>query len=182
MLAVGETGLDYYRLNGRTVENMHWQRQRFRTHIRAARELGKPLIIHTRSAAEDTLAILREEGETGQGSGRCGGVFHCFTESLATAQAALDIGFYISFSGIITFRNAQDLREVVAHVPLERMLIETDSPYLAPTPHRGKLNNPSYVAHVAEQIASIKQLPIEEVAAATTRNFEQLFRVTSQPA
>lgn len=148
MLAVGETGLDYYRLNGRTVENMHWQRQRFRTHIRAARELGKPLIIHTRSAAaEDTLAILREEGETGQGSGRCGGVFHCFTESLATAQAALDIGFYISFSGIITFRNAQDLREVVAHVPLERMLIETDSPYLAPTPHRGKLNNPPYVAH-----------------------------------
>ncbi|MBP7740350.1 MAG: TatD family hydrolase [Brachymonas sp.] len=182
VLAVGETGLDYYRLNGRTVENMHWQRQRFRTHIRAARELGKPLIIHTRSAAEDTLAILREEGETGQGSGRCGGVFHCFTESLATAQAALDIGFYISFSGIITFRNAQALREVVAHVPLERMLIETDSPYLAPTPHRGKLNNPSYVAHVAEQIASIKQLPIEEVAAATTRNFEQLFRVTSQPA
>ncbi len=188
VLAVGETGLDYYRLNGRTVADMHWQRQRFRTHIRAARALGKPLVIHTRSAPEDTLAILREEGEigeigaTGQGSGRCGGVFHCFTESLATAQAALDMGFYISFSGIITFRNAQALRDVVAHVPLERLLIETDSPYLAPVPHRGKTNNPSYVAHVAAQVASIKQLPLERVAEATTRNFEQLFRPATNPA
>lgn len=181
VLAVGETGLDYYRLNGRTVADMEWQRQRFRTHIRAARALGKPLVIHTRSAAEDTLAILREEGETGQGNGCCGGVFHCFTESLSTAQAALDMGFYISFSGIITFRNAQQLREIVAHVPLERLLIETDSPYLAPAPHRGKVNNPSYVAHVAAQVASVKQLPLEVVAEATTRNFEQLFSVCSKP-
>ena len=177
VLAIGETGLDYYRLNGRSVADMHWQRERFRTHIRAARQLGKPLIIHTRSAADDTLAILREEGETeGQGADCCGGVFHCFTETLDVARAALDMGYYISFSGIITFRNAQDLRDIAAYVPLERMLIETDSPYLAPVPYRGKTNTPAYVVHVAEQIAAVKNLPLTEVAQATTHNFRQLFR------
>lgn len=181
VLAVGETGLDYYRLNGRSVADMEWQRQRFRTHIRAARQLQKPLVIHTRSATEDTLAILREEGETGQGEGHCGGVFHCFTENLDVAKAALDIGFYISFSGIITFRNAQDLRSVLAYVPLERLLIETDSPYLAPVPHRGKVNNPSYVAYVAEQIAEVKRLPLSVVADVTTRNFQELFRPEEMP-
>ena len=180
VLAIGETGLDYYRLNGRSIADMHWQRERFRIHIRAARQLGKPLVIHTRSAADDTLAILREESETGQGTGRCGGVFHCFTESLDVARAALDMGYYISFSGIITFRNAQDLRDIAAYVPLERMLIETDSPYLAPVPYRGKTNTPAYVPHVAEQIATIKNLPLLEVAQATTHNFQQLFRPDPQ--
>ncbi|MDO4768811.1 MAG: TatD family hydrolase [Brachymonas sp.] len=179
VLAIGETGLDYYRLNGRSVADMHWQRERFRTHIRAARQLGKPLVIHTRSAAQDTLAILREEGETGQGSGCCGGVFHCFTETMEVARAALDMGYYISFSGIITFRNAQDLRDIAAYVPLEHMLIETDSPYLAPVPYRGKTNSPAYVVHVAEQIAAVKQLSVQEVAAQTTHNFQQLFRPQS---
>ncbi len=176
VLAIGETGLDYYRLNGRSVADMHWQRERFRTHIRAARQLGKPLVIHTRSAADDTLAILREEGETGQGAHCCGGVFHCFTETLDVARAALDMGYYISFSGIITFRNAQELRDIAAYVPLERMLIETDSPYLAPVPYRGKTNTPAYVPHVAEQIAAIKNLPVAEIAQKTTQNFKQLFR------
>lgn len=176
VLAIGETGLDYYRLNGRSVADMHWQRERFRTHIRAARQLGKPLVIHTRSAAQDTLAILREEGETGQSSNCCGGVFHCFTETMDVARAALDMGYYISFSGIITFRNAQDLRDIAAYVPLDRMLIETDSPYLAPVPYRGKTNSPAYVVHVAEQIAAVKKLPIEEIGAQTTHNFQRLFR------
>ena len=134
------------------------------------------MIIQTRSAADDTLAILREEGETGQGADCCGGVFHCFTETLDVARAALDMGYYISFSGIITFRNAQDLRDIAAYVPLEHMLIETDSPYLAPVPYRGKTNTPAYVVHVAEQIAAVKNLPLTEVAQATTHNFRQLFR------
>lgn len=175
VLAIGETGLDYYRLQGRTEADMHWQRERFRTHIRAARQAGKPLIIHTRSAAEDTLRILREEGEDGS-AGCAGGVFHCFTESLEVARQALDLGFHISFSGILTFRNAEDLRAVAAHVPMDRLLIETDSPYLAPVPHRGKTNQPAFVPHVAATLAAVKNLPVEEIASATTHNFHQVFR------
>lgn len=174
VIGIGETGLDYYRLGERTVADMDWQRQRFRTHIRAARQLGKPLVIHTRSASDDTLAILREEGESGA-AGSAGGVFHCFTETAEVARAALDLGFYISFSGILTFRNAEDLREVARFVPMDRMLIETDSPYLAPVPYRGKTNNPSYVPYVAQQIAQLRQCPVETVAEQTSRNFERLF-------
>ncbi len=171
---IGETGLDYYRLNGRSVADMEWQRERFRTHIRAARQLGKPLVIHTRNASEDTLAILKEEGEDGS-AGSAGGVFHCFTETEAVARAALDMGFHISFSGILTFRNAQDLRDVAAFVPMDRLLIETDSPYLAPVPYRGKINTPAYVPHVARQLAEVKQCTPEQIAQATSRNFELLF-------
>ena len=175
MVGIGETGLDYYRLNGRTVADMAWQRERFRTHIRAARQLQKPLVIHTRQASQDTLAILREEGEDGS-PGSAGGVFHCFTEDEAMARQALDLGFYISFSGILTFKSAKDLREVAAMVPLDRLLIETDSPYLAPAPHRGKTNNPSYVPWVAKQLAEIKQVPLEDMAALTNANFDALFK------
>lgn len=174
VVGVGETGLDYYRLGERTVADMAWQRERFRTHIQAARQLRLPLVIHTRSASADTLAILREEGEDGS-LGSAGGVFHCFTETVEVARAALDLGFYISFSGILTFKSAQDLREVAAMVPLDRMLIETDSPYLAPVPHRGKTNNPSFVPFVAAQLAQIKQLSVEQIAQATNRNFDALF-------
>lgn len=174
VVAVGETGLDYYRLNGRSVADMQWQRARFRTHIRAAQALRKPLVIHTRSASVDTLAILKEEGEDGR-TGAAGGVFHCFTETAAVAQAALEAGFYISFSGILTFKTAQDLRDVAAWVPLDRMLIETDSPYLAPMPYRGKTNNPSYVPFVAQQIATLRGCSVEEVAAVTSANFTRLF-------
>lgn len=174
VIGVGETGLDYYRLGERTVADMEWQRQRFRLHIRAARLLAKPLVIHTRSASDDTLRLLREEGEDGT-PGSAGGVFHCFTETMAVARAALDLGFYISFSGILTFKNAADLREVASFVPLDRMLIETDSPYLAPVPYRGKTNNPSYVPHVAQQIAQLRQCTVESVAHTTSRNFERLF-------
>jgi TatD DNase family protein len=169
VVAIGETGLDYYRLNGRSVGEMEWQRERFRVHIRAACATQLPLVIHTRSASDDTLAILREEGGTS-------GVFHCFTETEAVARAALDLGFYISFSGILTFKTAQNLRDVAAFVPLDRCLIETDSPYLAPMPHRGKTNTPAYVPLVAQQLADIKGLAVEDVAAATTANFERLFR------
>ncbi len=181
VIGIGETGLDYYRLGERTVADMEWQRQRFRIHIRAARQLGKPLVIHTRSASDDTLAILREEGEDGS-PGAAGGVFHCFTETMAVARAALDLGFYISFSGILTFKNAADLREVASFVPMDRMLIETDSPYLAPVPHRGKTNNPSYVPFVAQQIAQLRQCTVESVADATSRNFERLFSACSRDA
>ena len=175
VVGIGETGLDYYRLGDRSVADMAWQRERFRTHIRAARQLAKPLVIHTRSASDDTLAILREEGE--DGSAACaGGVFHCFTETAQVARAALDLGFYISFSGILTFKTAQDLREVAAFVPLDRLLIETDSPYLAPVPHRGKTNNPSFVPLVAAQLAQLKQCPVEQIATITSRNFETLFK------
>lgn len=174
VIGIGETGLDYYRLGERTVADMVWQRERFRTHIRAARQLAKPLVIHTRSASADTLAILREEGEDGS-SGAAGGVFHCFTETAEVARAALDLGFYISFSGILTFKNAASLREVARFVPLDRLLIETDSPYLAPVPHRGKTNNPSYVPYVAQQLAELRQCPVASVAEATSRNFERLF-------
>lgn len=175
VVGIGETGLDYYRLNGRTVADMAWQRARFRTHIRAARQLKKPLVIHTRQASQDTLAILREEGEDGS-PGSAGGVFHCFTEDKSTARQALDLGFYISFSGILTFKSAKDLREVAAMVPLDRLLIETDSPYLAPAPHRGKTNNPSYVPWVAKQLAEIKQMPLEDMAQLTNANFDALFK------
>jgi TatD DNase family protein len=178
VVAIGETGLDYYQMEerkaGRSIADLEWQRDRFRVHIRAAQQIRKPLIIHTRAASADTLAILREEGEDG-GARAAGGVFHCFTETAEVARAALDLGFYISFSGILTFRNAQDLRDVAAFVPLDRMLIETDSPYLAPVPYRGKTNNPSYVPFVARQIAEVRKLPVETVARATSENFEALF-------
>lgn len=175
VVGIGETGLDYYRLGERSVADMAWQRDRFRTHIRAARQLTKPLVIHTRSASDDTLAILREEGEDGA-AGSAGGVFHCFTETAQVARAALDLGFYISFSGILTFKNAQDLRDVAAFVPLDRLLIETDSPYLAPVPYRGKTNNPSYVPFVAACLAELRQCPVEQIAELTSRNFETLFK------
>ncbi len=175
VVGIGETGLDYYRLDGRSVADMAWQRARFRTHIRAARQLQKPLVIHTRSASDDTLAILREEGEDGS-SGCAGGVFHCFTEDETVARQALESGFYISFSGILTFKSAQSLRDVAAMVPLNRLLIETDSPYLAPVPYRGKTNNPSYVPWVAKQLAEIRQRPVEEIANITSQNFDSLFK------
>ena len=179
VVAIGETGLDYYQMNerkgGRTVADMEWQRKRFRTHIHAARQIRKPLVIHTRAASQDTLAILKEEGEDGSATA-AGGVFHCFTESAEVARAALDLGFYISFSGILTFKGAQDLRDVASFVPLDRLLIETDSPYLAPVPYRGKTNNPSYVPYVAQQIAQLRGLPVEAVAQVTSSNFERLFR------
>lgn len=175
VIGIGETGLDYYRLGERTVFDMEWQRQRFRTHIRAARQLDLPLVIHTRSASDDTLAILKEEGEDGS-PGSAGGVFHCFTETAEVARAALDLGFYISFSGILTFKNAADLRDVARFVPMDRMLIETDSPYLAPVPYRGKTNNPSYVVHVAQQIADLRSTTSANVAEVTSRNFDQLFK------
>ena len=173
VVAIGETGLDYYRLNGRSVAEMEWQRERFRVHIRAAQATAKPLVIHTRSASDDTLAILREEGEAAGGG--AGGVFHCFTETRAVATAALDMGFYISFSGILTFKTAQDLRDVAALVPMDRLLIETDSPYLAPVPYRGKTNNPSYVPWVAKQLAEIKGCSAETIGEQTSRNFDVLF-------
>jgi TatD DNase family protein len=153
---------------------MAWQRERFRTHIRAAQSLKKPLVIHTRSASEDTLAILKEEGEDGS-VGSAGGVFHCFTETAAVAEAALELGFYISFSGILTFKTAQDLRDVATWVPMDRLLIETDSPYLAPVPFRGKTNNPSYVPLVAQQIATLRGCSVEVVGAASSQNFTRLF-------
>lgn len=177
VVGIGETGLDYYRLGGRSIDDMAWQRERFRVHIRAALATGRPLVVHTRAAAQDTVALLREEGR-----GAVRGVFHCFTETQAVADAALEMGFSISFSGILTFRNAVDLREVARQVPLERCLIETDSPYLAPVPYRGKTNQPAYVAQVAAELARIKNLPVEEVARATSENFERLFGVAATVA
>jgi TatD DNase family protein len=168
VVAIGETGLDYYRL----TEPLEWQRDRFRTHIRAARAAGKPLIIHTRSASADTIRLMQEEG-----AGEAGGVMHCFTESLEVARAALDLGFYISFSGIVTFRSARDLQAVAQAVPLDRMLIETDAPYLAPVPHRGKRNEPAFVPHVAAKLAELHGVPVETVASRTTENFRRLFKV-----
>ena len=173
VVAIGETGLDYYRLNDRSLTEMEWQRERFRVHIRAGRASGLPLVVHTRSASADTLAILKEEGAE-----VAGGVFHCFTETDAVARAALDLGFYISFSGILTFKTAADLREIARFVPLDRCLIETDSPYLAPVPYRGKTNSPAYVPFVARQIAELKSIQVETVAAATALNFERLFKRT----
>ena len=170
VVGIGETGLDYYRLNGRSVAEMAWQRERFAVHIEAARRTGLPLVVHTRSASDDTVAMLRSEGR-----GEVTGVFHCFTETAEVARAALDLGFHISFSGILTFRNAEDLRDVARQVPLERCLIETDSPYLAPVPYRGKTNQPAYVPHVAAQLAALKGVSVDEVADATSRNCERLF-------
>ena len=179
VLAIGETGLDYYQMDerkgGRTVADMEWQRERFRTHIRAARQARKPLVIHTRQASADTLRILDEEGEDGS-AGSVGGVFHCFTETAEVARGALDRGYYISFSGILTFKSAADLREVARLVPLDRLLIETDSPYLAPVPHRGKTNNPSHVPLVAAQIAELRGMAVEEVGRITSANFDRLFK------
>jgi TatD DNase family protein len=172
VVAVGETGLDYYRLGDRSVADMEWQRERFRVHIRAARKAALPLVVHTRSAGTDTLEILAQER-----GDEVGGVFHCFTETDEVARAALDLGFHISFSGILTFRNAEALRAIARFVPLDRCLIETDSPYLAPVPHRGKVNSPAYVPFVARQLAELKGLALEEVARATSANFEQLFRL-----
>ena len=168
IVAIGETGLDYYRLEG----DLEWQRARFRTHIRAAREAGRPLVIHTRSSAADTLAIMRDERAS-----ECGGVMHCFTETWEVASAAMDLGFHISFSGIVTFKNAVELKDVARRVPLERMLIETDSPYLAPVPYRGKRNQPAFVPHVAAEIARLRGVPVESVAAATSQNFFRLFGI-----
>ena len=167
VLAIGETGLDYYRL----TEPLQWQRDRFRVHVRAARQVGKPLVVHTRSAPDDTLRILKEEGAE-----QAGGVMHCFTESFEFALAALDLGFYISFSGIVTFRNAGALQDVARQIPLDRMLIETDSPYLSPVPFRGKVNEPSRVVLVAQKIAELKSVPLATVAEATSENFVRLFK------
>ncbi|MBL8522426.1 MAG: TatD family hydrolase [Betaproteobacteria bacterium] len=167
VVAIGETGLDYYRL----PEPLDWQRERFRIHILAAKQTGKPLVIHTRNASADTLRLMREEG-----AADVGGVMHCFTESQEVADAALAMNFYISLSGIVTFKSAKDLKEVAKQVPLDRLLIETDSPYLAPTPFRGKMNQPGYVRYVAEHIAELRGIPVEEVASATTANFFKLFK------
>ncbi len=169
--AIGETGLDYYRLEG----DLEWQRERFRTHIRAARLARLPLVIHTRSASQDTLAIMAEEG-----AGEVGGVMHCFTEDWPTAEAAIDMGFCISFSGIVTFKSAQSLREVAARVPDDHLLIETDSPYLAPVPHRGRINEPSFVPHVAAMLAQVRGVDVERIAQLTTRNFQRTFSVTDE--
>jgi TatD DNase family protein len=168
VVAIGETGLDYYRREG----DLGWQRERFRVHLRAARATGKPLVVHTRNAAADTLALMREEQARD-----AGGVMHCFTETWEVAKAALDLGFHISFSGIVSFRNAAELHDVARRVPLERMLIETDSPYLAPVPHRGKRNHPALVVHVAEAIARLRGIGVEDVARATSDNFFRLFRI-----
>lgn len=171
VIAIGETGLDYYRLQG----DLEWQRERFRVHIRAAKSTGKPLIIHTREAAPDTLRLMEEEG-----ADQAGGVMHCFTESWQVAEKAMELGFYISFSGIVTFKNARDLKEVAKRIPLDKMLVETDSPYLAPAPHRGKTNQPAYVKHVAEEIARLRGISMEEVAEATNANFFKLFKLSRQ--
>jgi len=167
VVAIGETGLDYYR---HPADSLDWQRERFRVHIRAARQCAKPLIVHTRSSAADTVRILAEEGAEA-----VGGVMHCFTEDWATARAAIDLGFCISFSGIVTFRNAAALREVAAQVPDEALLVETDSPYLAPVPHRGRTNEPAYVRHVAQCLADLRGVSLEHIAQVTTANFERLF-------
>jgi TatD DNase family protein len=170
VIAIGETGLDYFRLTG----DLEWQRERFRTHIRAAIKSQKPLVIHTRSAAEDTLRIMREENAQ-----LVGGVLHCFTESLDVALEAIDLGFYISFSGIVTFKNAVMLKEVASQLPLDRILVETDSPYLAPIPYRGKINQPAYVKHVAEELSRIRNISLAEIMEATTANFFRLFNTAN---
>lgn len=168
VIAIGETGLDYYRLKG----DLEWQRERFRVHIHAAKETDKPLIIHTREAAADTLRILEEVG-----NGQVSGVFHCFTESIEVAARALDLGFYISFSGIVTFKNAIPIKEVAKFVPADRILVETDAPYLAPVPHRGKLNHPALVLHVAEEVAKLRNQALDELIALTSSNFDRLFKL-----
>jgi TatD DNase family protein len=171
VVAIGETGLDYFRLTG----DLEWQRERFRCHMRAARACQLPLIIHTRAAAADTLRLMREEGAE-----QVGGVMHCFTESWEVAEAAIEMNFYISFSGIVTFKTATALQEVAKRIPLNRLLIETDSPYLAPVPHRGKLNDPSKVIHVAEKIAVLRNCTLSEIEEASTNNFFKLFNKIKQ--
>lgn len=172
VIAIGETGLDYYRTEGDPAEHCGWQRDRFRVHIRAARACGKPLIVHTRSASDDTVGILREEGADGPG-----GVMHCFTETWEVARAALDLGFYISMSGIVTFRSAESIRDVARRVPMDRLLIETDSPYLAPVPHRGKTNEPGFVRHVGEFVAALRGVDADTFARVTTENFDRCFKL-----
>ena len=172
IVAIGETGLDYYRMGDRSYESMEWQRERFRTHIRASIATKKPLIIHTRSASDDTIKILKEEGAQ-----QIGGVMHCFTESYEVAKAAMDMGFFISFSGIVTFKSAKELQDTCKQVPLDRMLIETDSPYLAPIPYRGKINEPAWVSKVGEYIANLKEIPLETLAKQTSCNFYECFQI-----
>jgi TatD DNase family protein len=172
IIAIGETGLDYYRMGDRSYESMEWQRDRFRTHIRAALKAKKPLIIHTRSASADTIQIMKEEG-----ADAIGGVMHCFTESYEVAKQAMDLGFYVSFSGIVTFKSAKDLQETCKKIPLDRMLIETDSPYLAPIPYRGKTNEPAWVSKIGEFIADLKGVPVNVLAAQTSKNFYQCFQI-----
>jgi TatD DNase family protein len=173
VVAIGETGLDYYRLKG----DLDWQRERFRTHVRAARRAGRPLVVHTRAAAADTIASMRDEGARD-----AGGVMHCFTETWEVARAALDLGFHISFSGIVTVKNAAELKDIARRVPLDRLLIETDSPYLAPVPFRGKRNQPAYVPHVAAEVARLRGVAVEEVAGATSSNFFRLFGIDATEA
>ncbi|MDO5623375.1 MAG: TatD family hydrolase [Pseudomonadota bacterium] len=184
VVAIGETGLDYYQMQerkgGRSVADMGWQRDRFRTHIRAARAAGLPLVIHTRAASADTLAILKEEGEDGS-AGSAGGVFHCFTETREVARAALELGFYVSLSGIVTFKSARELHEVATLIPDDRLLIETDAPYLAPVPHRGKTNTPAYVPHVAAHIATLRGTTAEHIGQRTSDNFTRLFTKVTAP-
>jgi TatD DNase family protein len=176
VIGIGETGLDYYRIGDKELSEMEWQRHRFRTHIKVAQECKKPLVIHTRSASDDTIRILKEEGEDGS-SKSAGGVFHCFTETKEVATAALDLGFYISLSGIVTFKNAVELKEIAKWVPLDRLLIETDSPYLAPAPFRGKTNSPALVTYVAQHIAELRGISLETVAQQSTANFLNLFKL-----
>ncbi|MDY0071158.1 MAG: TatD family hydrolase [Thauera sp.] len=173
VVAIGETGLDYYWQK----DAPEWQRERFRTHIRAARACGKPLIVHTRDAGADTIRLLREEG-----AAEVGGVMHCFTETWEIAEAAMELGFHISFSGIVTFRNAQDLKDIARKLPADRLLIETDAPYLAPVPKRGKTNEPAWVVHVAEEIARLRELPLEQLAQLTRDNFFRLFQHAQRPS
>ena len=173
VIAIGETGLDYYWQK----DKPEWQRARFRTHIQAAKRVGKPLVIHTRESAADTLRLMQEEG-----ADEVGGVMHCFTENWEIARQALDLGFYLSFSGIVTFKNASIVKDVAQQCPLDRILVETDSPYLAPAPYRGKPNEPSYVLHVAEEIARLRSLSLEDVSQATTDNFFRLFKQASRPS
>lgn len=169
VVAIGETGLDYYRREGDgKTDDFGWQQSRFRTHIRAARTLSKPIIVHTREAATDTLQIMKEEGASA-----VGGVMHCFTETVDVAKAAIEMGFLISLSGIVTFKNAKQVQQVAVEIPLEHLMIETDAPFLAPTPHRGKVNEPAYVVYVAQKIAELKGIPVEEVARVTSQNFSR---------
>ena len=179
VVGIGETGLDYYRLNGRSVADMEWQRQRYRVHIDAGRRTDLPLVIHTRSASDDTLAILREQGGFGSQETsalpRSRGVFHCFTETQAVARAALDLDFYISFSGILTFKNSQEIRDIARDMPADRILVETDAPYLAPPPYRGKRNEPAYVRNTAQVLADVRGVSLDEIGAATTENFYRIF-------
>lgn len=172
VIAIGETGLDYYWQK----DKPEWQRERFRNHIRAAKACGKPLVVHTRDSAVDTLRLMKEEG-----ADAVGGVMHCFTEDWAVATQALDLGFHLSFSGIVTFKNALTVKDVAQKCPLDRLLVETDAPYLAPVPYRGKQNEPAYVRHVAEEIARLRSLSLDEVAKATTENFSRLFKIPCTP-